>query len=85
MPLADLDGQAREAMAQLVVALGVSGELALVDAPSFPETPPPAVDDLLADARGRRPEPRAAVSSASMWPVIRSRYSFWAYSALTGN
>jgi outer membrane protein len=54
--IADLMGQVKESAAQLAVALGIDDDVVLVDGPSVPETPPPSVNDLLAEARGWRPE-----------------------------
>jgi outer membrane protein TolC len=56
--LADLGGQLREATVQLAVALGVPGDIELTDRPDIPETMPPPVETLLAEARGARPELR---------------------------
>jgi outer membrane protein len=57
--LADLRGQAREALVQLGVALGLTGEFALVDPPTFPERAP-ELGALVEDALSGRPEVRAA-------------------------
>ena len=54
--IADLDGQLHEAVVQLAVSLGVRDDLVLTDMPEVPETPPPPAEQLLADARGWRPE-----------------------------
>jgi len=54
--IADLAGQARESAAQLAVALGVDDQLVLLDRPDVPEAAPSPVEELLAEAKGFRPE-----------------------------
>jgi outer membrane protein TolC len=54
--IADLQGQSKESGQQLAVALGVTDDLVLLDNPNVPETPPPSVDELIAEAKGFRPE-----------------------------
>ncbi len=54
--LEDLIGQQRESAAQLGVSLGITDDLLLTDVPNVPEAAPPPVEQLLADARGGRPE-----------------------------
>jgi outer membrane protein len=54
--VADLDGQLKEASAQLAVALGYAEDLVLTDQPLVPEVPPPSVAELLDEARKSRPE-----------------------------
>ncbi|HEX2571432.1 MAG TPA: TolC family protein [Polyangia bacterium] len=77
--LADLVGQTRESVAQLAVSLGLTAhgvdpatDLALVDAPSFPEAGPPPVEDLLVEAqRGRAEVERARLQVAVQQQVVR--------------
>lgn len=77
--LADLIGQTRESVAQLAVSLGLTAkgvdpatDLALVDAPSFPEAGPPPVDDLLVEAQRERAEvERARLQVGIQQQVVR--------------
>src|SRR5207237_95533 len=54
--LADYDGQLREAVVQLAVALGVNDDLVLTDTADVPDAPPPPIETLLEDAKKGRPE-----------------------------
>ncbi len=58
--LADLRGQLRENSAQLAVALGLSDELSLTDAPTLADSPLPPAQELLDGAHHCRPELRNA-------------------------
>jgi outer membrane protein TolC len=82
--LADLEGQAHEAEAQLGVALGVTGSLALLDRPDVPEGGVPPVDELLAEAKGFRPEiATAKLQAAAQHQAVRMAMSNF-YPQLTG-
>jgi outer membrane protein TolC len=77
--LADLDGQLRQASAQLGVSLGVDDELVLVDVPMVPEGLPPPVEGLLEDAHKGRPELAVArlYAEAQHYAVRIARSNFF--------
>ena len=74
--IADLVGQARETLAQFDVTLRLDGDVTLADPPSFPDAPPPSVDDLVASARTGRPELASAkLQTATQHQLVRMAQS----------
>ncbi|MSP59422.1 MAG: TolC family protein [Myxococcales bacterium] len=70
--LADLEGQARELVAQFGVTLGVGDAVILTDAPSFPDAAPPSVEELIAQARSGRTEVAGAkLQTAAQHQLVR--------------
>lgn len=78
----DLAGQLREATVPLAVLLGLDEELELVDPPDVPPGLPPAVEEMVADARRARPDLQRAtmqweaqreavrIAQSGYWPQI---------------
>jgi outer membrane protein TolC len=84
--LADLDGQAAAAAAQLAVMLGLVGPFELVDDPPVPERVPATPGELVCEAFKRRPELRNARLQTEIQHqlVLMARSNFYPQVTLFG-